>query len=445
VLVAAGVANVLIFLDQTAVVVALHAIQRQFHCSTVEVQWTIGMYLLVLAALAAGSGRIADLYGRRRLFLGGISVFGLGSAACAVAPSVTVLIAARAVQGAGAALTAPLIVAHATAVVPDNRRAWAIGVVASAGTSFLVLGPLLGGLLVDTVGWRWIFLINIPVVVIAVALGARFMTESRAPNPPPLDVPGLVLLTAAFAAIVIALLHIHSLNAGLAVGLLVAGGCALSAFVAVERRSPHPLVALELLGKPRVIVSIAALIAIQGSVLGVTVYVVLYLQNGLGLKAIVAGCVLIAAGMWTPLLSRMTGRIVDRQGSRLPISRGLLTAAAGLVTIGLTARAHSALALIPGLLLFGVSRPFVFTPASAGPMRNIPASARGLAASLVAESRQTGAVLGVAVLGSIIAGYEVHGQTGASAAGLEAAMFAAAAACLVAAILVIVLVPARRG
>jgi MFS family permease len=154
VLIAAGVANALIFLDQTTVVVALHSIQREFHSSTVEVQWTIGAYLLSLAALVASSGRLADLYGRRRLFVAGVALFGLASAGCAAAPSELVLIVARLVQGAGAALTQPLVLAHATAIMPDERRGWAIVVVASAGTSFLVIGPLLGGVVVDALGWR---------------------------------------------------------------------------------------------------------------------------------------------------------------------------------------------------------------------------------------------------------------------------------------------------
>jgi MFS family permease len=154
VLTAAGAANALIFLDQTSVTVALPAIQHEFDSSTAEVQWTIGAYLLSLASLMAGSGRLADLYGRRRLFLVGITLFGVSSVACAAAPSELALIVARLVQGAGAALTQPLALANATAIVPAERRGWAIGVLASAGTTCLMIGPLLGGLLVETVGWR---------------------------------------------------------------------------------------------------------------------------------------------------------------------------------------------------------------------------------------------------------------------------------------------------
>jgi sugar phosphate permease len=171
---------------------------------------------------------------------------------------------------------------------------------------------------------------------------------------------------------------------------------------------------------------------------------VLFLQSGFGLSATAAGAFLIAAGIWTPLLSRLTGRIADRQGAHRLIGLGLLAAAVGLTGIGLAAPAEEVLLFLPGLLLFGVSRPFVFTPASTGPVKELPASERGLASSLVAESRQIGAVLGVAALGSITAAFEVHGRTGASAAGVEAAMLAAAGTCLMAATLVLIMVPKPR-
>jgi MFS family permease len=143
------VANALIFLDQTSVT-ALPAIQREFDSSTAEVQWIIGGYLLALAAFMAGTERLADLYGRRRLFPIGVALFGLGSVACAVARSELALIIARLAQGLGAALTRPLALANATAIVGPERRGWAIGVLASAGTTCLALGPLVGGLLVET-------------------------------------------------------------------------------------------------------------------------------------------------------------------------------------------------------------------------------------------------------------------------------------------------------
>jgi DHA2 family methylenomycin A resistance protein-like MFS transporter len=210
VLVAAGVANALIFLDQTAVVVALPSIQREFHSSTAALEWTIGAYLLALATFVACSGRLADLYGRRRLFIAGVALFAVGSALCAAAPSEPALIAARVVQGIGAAMAQPLVIASATAVVTPDRRGWAIGVVASAGTTFLVVGPILGGLLLDAFGWRSIFAINVPVAAVAIVLALRFMPVSRAAGAPSLDHAGVGLLTVGLGVVVAGLLHIWS-------------------------------------------------------------------------------------------------------------------------------------------------------------------------------------------------------------------------------------------
>jgi EmrB/QacA subfamily drug resistance transporter len=426
------------------VTVALPAMQRDFDSSTAEVQWIIGAYLLSLASLMAGSGRLADLLGRRRLFLVGVIVFGLSSLACAAAPSELALIVARLVQGAGGALTQPLALANATAIMPPERRGWAIGVLASAGSTCLMIGPLLGGLLVETVGWRWVFVINAPVVAVAVWLALRFMPESREPGAPALDLRGLLLLTLGLAGLVAGLLHMQEWPAAVDVVVLMLAVLILAAFVAVEWRSEHPLLPLRLLRPPEVASSMVALMTIQGAVLSVTVYVALFLQNGLGLSAIEAGAVLFPAMIWTPLLSTWTGRLADRRGERLPVGIGLLVAACGLAAIGVLATGEEALLLLPGLVAFGITRPFVFTPASTGPLKIIPADERGLASSLVTESRQLGAVLGVAALGAIAAAFESGEGTGGSAAGLETGMLAASAAALLAGTVALMALPHRR-
>lgn len=418
--------------------------QRDFDSSTAEVQWIIGAYLLSLASLMAGAGRLADLLGRRRLFLVGVIVFGLSSLACAAAPSELALIVARLVQGAGGALTQPLALANATAIMPPERRGWAIGVLASAGSTCLMIGPLLGGLLVETVGWRWVFVINAPVVAVAVWLALRFMPESREPGAPALDLRGLLLLTLGLAGLVAGLLHMQEWPAAVDVVVLMLAVLILAAFVAVEWRSEHPLLPLRLLRPPEVASSMVALLTIQGAVLGVTVYVALFLQNGLGLSAIEAGAVLFPAMIWTPLLSTWTGRLADRRGERLPVGIGLLVAACGLAAIGVLATGEEALLLLPGLVAFGITRPFVFTPASTGPLKIIPADERGLASSLVTESRQLGAVLGVAALGAIAAAFESGEGTGGSAAGLETGMLAASAAALLAGTVALMALPHRR-
>lgn len=358
-----------------------------------------------------------------------------------MAPSELALIIARLGQGLGAALTQPLALANATAIVGPERRGWAIGVLASAGTTCLALGPLVGGLLVETVGWRWIFALNVPLVALALALSFRFMPESRAEDAPALDLPGLVLLTVGLGALVAGLLHMYEWPAGLAGSVLALGSLALAGFVTVEQRSRHPLLPLRLLRIPAVAGSLSSLMAIQGAVLGVTVYVVLYLQNGLGLTALEAGLVLLPAAVWSPLLSTRTGRLADRRGARLPVGVGLIVAGAGLGVLAIAADSEVLILVILGLLMFGLSRPFVFTPASTGPVKAIAPEQRGLASSLVTESRQLGAVLGVAALGSVVVAFDTDAATGASGAGLGAAMLVAAAVCLVTAAAALVLIP----
>jgi EmrB/QacA subfamily drug resistance transporter len=392
----------------------------------------------------AGSGRLADLFGRRRLFLVGVTLFGLSSVACAVAPTDLALIVARLIQGAGAALTQPLALANATAIMPSERRGWVIGVLASAGTTCLMIGPLLGGLLVETVGWRWVFLLNVPVVALAVGLGMRFMPETREPEAPSLDVRGLLLLTIGLAGLVAGLLHLQEWPPAVDAAALMLATLTLVAFVAVERRSEYPLLPLRLLRPPEVASSMAALLTIQGAVLGVTVYVTLFLQNGLDLSAIEAGAVLLPAMIWSAALSTWTGRMADLHGERLFVGIGLLVAAAGLAAIGLVARGEEALLLLPGLLVFGFSRPFVFTPASTGPLRAISAEERGVASSLVTESRQLGAVLGVAALGAIAAAFESGEGAGVSAAGLETGMLVASAPALLAGTIALAALPRGR-
>ena len=444
VLTAASAANALIFLDQTSVTVALSAIQQEFGSSTAEVQWTIGAYLVSLASLMAASGRLGDRYGRRRMFHLGVAFFGVASVACAAAPSQAVLIAARVAQGVGAALLQPLALAHATAIMSPERRGWAIGVLAGFGTTCLIIGPLLGGVLVETVGWRWIFLVNVPVVALVLVVGARFIPESRETSARRLDVPGLALLTGGLAMLVAGLLHLYQWSLGPAAGVLALSLLALAGFVVVERRTPHPLIPLHLLRKPEVAGSMVALLTIQGAVLGMTVYVVLFLQNGLGLTAIEAGAVLLPAMIWSALLSARTGRLADRHGARSFVGFGLLVAGVGLAAIGLLAPAEEALLLLPGLLVFGIARPFVFTPAGTGPLKAIAPEERGLASSLVTESRQVGAVLGLAVLGAVGAAFETSGGTGASPTGLALGMFVAAGAAILAALVAFRLLP-RAG
>jgi EmrB/QacA subfamily drug resistance transporter len=409
ILFAASLAVGLAFLDETAVVTALRTIQRQFGASDSEVQWVMGSYLLALASLMAATGRIADLYGRRRLFIVGAALFGLGSLACAAAPSEEVLIASRALQGAGGALVIPLGMANATGALPEEHRGWVIGIVSMGATVFLALGPLIGGGLVELVGWRWIFLVNVPLVVTIIVIAVRFLPESRAEEREPLDVTGFALLVGGLVCLTIALLNLQDWGprALVTLSVLAAAVVLLTGFVAVEHRSEHPLINLKLLRIPTVSGSLCALFAIQFAILGLTVYLTLYLQNVLGYSPALAGALTLPTVAAAPLLAAAVGRRTDREGTRLLTSGSMLLASVALVCIALLAAHRQVALLLPAFLVFGIARPVATVAGTVGTVGAIPRAARGLATALVTEARQLGAVMGVAVLGLVLTGLEI--------------------------------------
>lgn len=409
ILVGASLAVGLAFLDETAVVTALRTIQRTFGATSSEVQWVMGSYLLALASLMAAAGRLADLYGRRRLFLIGAGLFGAGSIAAASAPSEQVLIAARALQGSGAALLMPLGLAHATTALPEEQRGRAIGIVSTGGTVFLALGPVIGGGVVELAGWRWIFLINVPAIAAIVAITLRWFPATKGTVREPLDVRGLALLVGGLVSLVLALLNMQDWGPSAPVTLaLLSGGVALLAmFVAVERRSAHPLIGLQMVRIPAVTGSLCALFAIQFAILGLTVYLTLYLQLALGYSPATAGALTLPTVVLAPLLATSVGRMTDRVGTRALTAGAMLLAAAGLAAISLLAHQRDVLLLMPALLAFGIARPIATVAGAAATIGATPPEERGLSSGLATQARQLGAVLGVAVLGTVLTGLEI--------------------------------------
>lgn len=388
-------ANALVFFDQTSVTVALPVIGRDLDARTSALQWTITVYLLALAVFMPAAGRLADHLGRRRTFLVGLGVFGTGAALCALAPSLPLLLAARFVQGVGGAVVQPLALSTTTRTVGEDQRGWAIGLLATGGTSMLTLGPVLSGALL-TFGWRTLFLVNLPVVAFAMLATARWVTPSVENEPRPIDWLGLTVLLPGLAALVLGIAGAAELGAfaGLAV---LAGLVTIGLFVRVERRSQNPLIDVRLLGDPNLATCLGALFAIQFAVLGLTVPLAIYLQRGLGDSAFTAGLVIAVAGIGTPLLSMWSGRLADRHGARTLVIPGLTLAAVGLAAVAVAAGASGVWVLVPGLLVFTVARPMVFTPAGSVPFSVLGRERRAFAASLATESRQLGAMLGVAL------------------------------------------------
>lgn len=430
--------NALLFFDQTSVAVALPTLQRHFHTSATELRWTITAYLLALATLMVVAGRLADRFGRRRMLLAGIALFGVASAACALAPNPAVLIGARFVQGIGGAIMQPLALAHTARAVGDQRRGWAVGVLSTGGTTFLAVGPLVAGAVVDLTSWRWLFVLNLPGVAFAWYQGHRWITPSRESSPRRVEPLGLFLLITGLGTGVTGISQLSTWH-GPAQVLLGTGILLLGLFAWHELRASAPLIPLAVLGHDRaMLASLVALLAIQFAVLANSVYLVLFLQHGLGERALTAGAVLALAGIFTPLLSIRTGQFTDRYGPRKLIVGGLFLATAGLGWLAVVAPRYELLLLVPGLLMFGLARPAVFTPASAGAFVGMDPQRRGLASGLVTEARQLGGLLGVAVPGAVLAA--LHGPdlvaSSSLGEGFRTTMLVAAAVTALAAVTV---------
>jgi EmrB/QacA subfamily drug resistance transporter len=427
VLLSTAAATALTFFDQTATTSALHDIERNLHASVADLQWIVGAYLLTLAAFVPAAGRLADAFGPRRMFLLGVQLFALASIGCALSPSIGVLIALRAVQGAGGALVVPLALALVAAAVPEDRRGWAIGVLATGGSLFLSLGPLVAGGLVDLGGWRWVFASGVPVALLSLWAGRRWIQESVHAHPAPVNVRDLALLALGLAGVVSGLLQMGpwGVAAPGTLGLLAAGIAFLVLFALAQRSEREPVLAVALLRLPNVGAYLLALLAGQFTVTALTVELMLYLQRTLGYDPVVAGLLFLPTVIATPLLSPTAGRLADRGRGGVLVPLALLAAAVAMGWIALVADRRSVWLLLPALCLFGLSRPFLFTPSSTGPVRALPARQRALAASLVTESYQLGAVIGIAVAGCVVG--LIGGIT-----GFQVAIAIAAAVCLAA-------------
>ncbi len=394
-------------LDVTIVNVALPSIGRDLHTSVSGLQWTIDAYTLVLASLLMLSGSTADRLGRRRIFMLGLVLFTLGSLLCSVASSLGALIVFRMLQAVGGSMLNPVAMSIIRNVFTDAReRAHAIGVWGATVGVSMALGPVLGGALVESVGWRAIFWVNVPVGLAALVLTQRFVPESRAPHPRRLDPLGQLLVIALFGALTYAI--IEGPKAGWlstqSVVLYVVAAAALLVLVPYERRRREPL--LELRFFRSVPFSSASVIAVCAfAALGGFLFLnTLYLQEVRGLSALQAGLCTLPIAAMTLIFAPLSGRIVGHRGPRI----GLLVGGAGIalgaaLLTGLGAHT-SIVSLVPAYLIFGVGFGMVNPPITNTAVVGMPAAQAGVAAAVASTSRVLGQTLGVAVVGAVAAG-----------------------------------------
>jgi EmrB/QacA subfamily drug resistance transporter len=393
-------------LDSTVLNVALPTIGHDLHAGVSGLQWTIDAYTLVIASLLLLAGSTGDRIGRRKMFQIGLVLFGLGSLACALAPNLGSLIVFRMLQAVGGSLLQPNALSILTNVFTDRReRAQAIGIWGGMFGIAAACGPIIGGFLVDTVGWRAIFLVNLPVVVVAFVLLARYAPESRAARARRVDPPGQILIIVTLASITSAIIEGPQRGWGSTtiLGLFALGVAALVGFVVVEQRRREPLIELRFFRSPP-FAGAASMATLAFLILSGFLFLnTLELQEVRGDSALLAGVATLPATIVMAAGSPLTGRWVARRGTRVPlIFSGLAFAASALILSQLGAHA-SYLTLAVAYVLLGAGFATVNPPITNTAVAGMPISQAGVASAVASSSRQLGNVLGVALAGSLTA------------------------------------------
>ena len=408
----------LVQLDVTVVNVTLPHIRAALGATSGALQWVVDAYALSFASLMLAGGAAGDRSGHRRVVMWGFGVFGAGSLACALAPTLGVLIAARALQGAGAALLLPGTLAIIVRTFPDPaEQAKAIGLWAAVAGMALPAGPLVGGLLVAGPGWRAAFLLNVPIAAAAACVAVRTVRETAGTRDGPFDVAGLVLGAATLACATFALIEASP-------PALAAAGALACAFVAAERRSQDPLLPLRLFRTPPFAAANAVAGTMNLSALGALFVMTLFLQVIQRRPALAAGAEMAPMFALLVAVAPLGGRWTARAGPRTPAAIGLALGAAGLAGLTRIGAASGYAALLPSLALIGVCLGLLTPAVVSAAMAEVEPARAGLAASISNAARQTGGVIGIALLGTI-AGDPAH--PAAFVAGFHAAAVVAAA------------------
>ncbi|MEU8108651.1 MFS transporter [Nonomuraea muscovyensis] len=396
-------ATFMLLLDVTIVAVALPDIQRSLHASFSSLQWTTDAYALSLAALLLISGSLADQYGRRLLSVIGLAIFTMGSLLCGIAQEQVMLIVSRGVQGVGGAILFATSLALLAGTFQGKQRGMAFGVWGSVAGVATALGPVLGGVITSGISWRGIFLVNLPIGIAAIVITLRLVDESRPPRASRIDWLGVVTLTAGLFSLVYALIRASDMGWG-EQGVLLCFGLAvllLAAFVVVESRVPEPMFDLSLLRTPTFVGGSIAAFAMNASLFAMYIYLVLYLQNGLGHSAMGTGARLLVSSGCTLVAAMAAGRLLNRVPTRWLIGPGLVTVGIGLLLMtGVTADSDWT-HLIPGLVVTGIGAGMVNPPLASTAIGVVPVYRAGMASGVNQTFRQVGIAVGIALYGSI--------------------------------------------
>jgi EmrB/QacA subfamily drug resistance transporter len=442
----ASVASFMVVLDLLVVSTALTTIHRDLGASIGQLEWTVNAYTLAFAVLLMTAAAVGDRFGRRRVFTTGLGVFAAGSAACALAPGVAALIAARTVQGTGAAMVMPLALALLNAAIPPDRRGWAMGIFGSVTALATVVGPVLGGAITQGIAWQWIFWLNVPIGLLAIVLALRHLDESYGPRAV-LDLPGMVLGTGAALGLVWGLVRSSSAGWGSPVvtGTLAAGVVLAVAFTGWELRARAPMLPMRLFAIRGFSAGSAAAFLQGAAITGAVFFMAQFEQVGLGHDPLGAGLRLLPWGVAPLLIAPRAGQLSDRIGDRPLVVSGLLLQTAGFAWIASSASPRLAyLAMLPPMVISGAGLGLAIPAVTKAVIGSVPRGDIGKASGSFSTMRQLGSAFGVAILAAVFTSAGGYTSAAAFSAGFAPAIAAAAGLALAGAIAGLAL-PGRPG
>lgn len=411
----------MLLLDVTIVNVALPEIQRDLDASFSQLQWVVDAYALSLAVLVLTAGSLADLYGRRLLFSAGVLLFTAGSLLCGIAPSATFLDLARGLQGIGGALVFATSLALLAQEFHGRERGTAFGIWGATTGGAVAIGPLAGGLITETIGWRWIFLLNVPIGIAALLVTLFRVGESRDPEHGGADVPGVITFSSALFLLVVGLVRGNEAGWDSREIMVSLGGAALlfAVFVVVELRSTRPMLDLALFRRPAFAGAQVAALTLSAAAFSIFLYLSLYLQNVLGYSALEAGLRFLPISLLAFLVAPVSGKLSAHAPVRLLVGGGLAVCALAFVLLyGLTPSSGWT-ELLPGFILLGIGIGLVNPPLASSAIGVVPPEKTGMGSGANTTFRQVGIATGIALLGAVFE-HDLTAELGPAARGVVA-------------------------
>jgi EmrB/QacA subfamily drug resistance transporter len=396
----------MIMLDNTVVFVALSSIQSDLHISQSELEWVVSGYALTFAVLMLTGGKLADMFGRRRIFIVGLTIFTASSLACGLATGAGFLIGARVVQGVGAALMNPATLSIIVATFPPRQRGTAIGIWVGVSAMALAIGPLIGGILTEQINWSWIFFINVPVGIAGIIVSRLVITESRDESEEQrLDLPGLLSSAIGLFGLTYAL--IEGNNYGWSSGRILASfavaAVGLVSFVVLEHRQRVPMLDLSLFKNSTFAGANLTMLLVALAMFGVFFFNSLYLGQVLGYSPIQTGAAFLPLTVLIVFVAPLAGRFSDKIGSRWLMGAGLVLLSGSLLSFSTLGVDSTFWDIVPGLILGGFGMSLAMTPTTAAAMGSVPVDKAGVGSAVLNSMRQVGGSLGIALMGAIVA------------------------------------------